>query len=221
MRIIACSDLHNGTTANYEKYHALLRIVEKECPHYFLKVGDGIELVWETMEHNLTWPPSRDVIEHERTIARTVCPVIELSGNHNLDMVQYAKLLYPIKVGEEFCIFDGITYIHGHQFDPTVRYWWEPLQTAFRKIVPCLGRRLFGTPFTLKKEGRDISYSKLVSIVERNFQLWLNGRSGVFGHTHSEFVKQRKGQTIANLGDFYDSCSFLRINDGVVHLDWI
>ena len=135
--------------------------------------------------------------------------------------VQYAGLLYPIKVGEEFCIFDGITYIHGHQFDPSCKLWWNPLQEIFKKYVPWIGLRLFGSPLELKKAGKDISYSRLCGIVETNFQLWLNGRSGVFGHTHSEFVKQRKGQVIGNLGDFYDSCSFLRINDGVVHLDWI
>lgn len=221
MRIIACSDLHNGTTANYEKYHALLQIVEKEKPHCFLKVGDGIELVWHTMDEVLAWQPSRDVLEREKAIAHSICPVIEIPGNHNLYIADYIKLLYPIKIGRLVEVFDGVVFTHGHQFDPSVKFWWTPLQKMLKRCIPLIGLRLFGSPLELKKAGQDISYSRVVSAVERNFQLWLDGRSGVFGHTHSEFVKTRKGQTIANAGDFYDSCSYLDIKDGRIELRWV
>jgi len=222
MLIVATSDLHNGTTANYDKYHKLLNIVEQMRPSLYVKIGDGQELVWQTFEHNMDWEPSRLTIEHEKRIATSICPVIEMLGNHNMNLAKFAAELYPIKVGGLYLTIDNIVYTHGHQFDPSVKYWWAPLQTAFEKFVPCIGEKLFGTPFVLKQHGKDVSYSKLVSIIEHNFQWWLQGHNGIFGHTHSEFVKQRCGQIIANSGDFYDSCSYLVIKDGKsVELKWV
>lgn len=222
MKIVVYSDAHVGGTAQYGKLMQFCEYIETYKPDMVLGVGDNLELVWRTWTDIIEFEPAYNFLLRAQEIAAKTTWV-EIPGNHNENMRDFSATLYPIKISNhDRLVADGVTYIHGHQFDPVTKFWWMPLQRLTKCILPNLHDRLFGTPLERKLVGADTSYSRLVALVERNVQLWSEGRSVVFGHTHSEFIKQKnKQQFIANCGDFYDSSSFLVVSDGKPELRWI
>jgi len=221
MKVMAMSDMHIGTTANYTKLSRFLDLVEISKPDVLVGVGDNFELVWEeSLNHILQWQPAAKVVSKMQRIA-TYIPIMLIPGNHDWFLKTYQAQLYPIRVVDAQMQFDNIIYMHGDQFDPTVRWWWNPLQKIFKTFLPSLYTHIWGTPYELKSAGKDKDYRALVGAVESAYQVWLNGRSGVFGHTHSEFLKYRRSQWIANTGDMFDSCSYLTITDGKPEIGWV
>jgi len=227
MIVFAYSDAHRGLTANYDKLHRFCDVVEYYKPDLVIGCGDNYSLDWKTWLHIVTWKPSAHSLAQQQRIASYI-KWIELPGNHNPPsaMHKIEADLYPVKVCQNTSItVDGVTYMHGDQFDDTIKYWWNPLERIFWKWMPWLYPKLFGTPYVLKKKCHDVSYSKLVGAIEARAQLWAEGgehdKSLVFGHTHSEFIKRRSLHFIANCGDFVDSCSYLVVADGVPELRWL
>lgn len=222
MYIIAYSDLHNGKTTDYSAFHAFCDRVEKLKPDMVVEVGDGDDLVWcGDFEGVLNFAPAKEAIERQKKIAAKI-RWVKIKGNHNLDIAKYAEELAPIIVLEsDRMTLEGVVYLHGHQFDPVTLHCWSPWQKVFHDLLPRLYQPLWGSPRQLKMAGDDISYSRLCGVIETNLMLWADGRSVVYGHTHSEYVKVRKGQVVANCGDMYDSRSYLEVRDGVPRLAWI
>ncbi len=221
MKVYAFSDVHIGTTANYDRFHKFLDMVQTEKPDWLIGCGDVFELVWEkNLDDILSWGPAREALEHLKSVAKSIKTVL-IVGNHDRDLPKYREQLEPAEIRSEYSA-DKVHFVHGHDFDPVEKNIWRRiLGTPLKKCAPWLYHRIWGTPFELKKRGKDKNYSKLVGTIEANLQLWADSRSVVFGHTHSEFVKYRKNQFIANAGDFYDSCSYLVISDGKPELHWV
>ena len=218
MKVVAYSDAHRGITVNYDKIMQFGEFVKNTKPDLVIGCGDNYTLDWIPWVEIISFQPSGRTIAQQIEIAEDI-PWIEMLGNHNMRLEDYAADLSPVQVSPlETLEIDGVYYTHGSQFDPTIKYWWNPLERVFWKWMPWLYPRLFGTPSVLRKSGRDISYSRLVGTVEANAQLWAEScnprKSLVFGHTHSEFIKFRDDHFIANCGDFVDSCTCIIVTDG-------
>lgn len=222
MLTYAFSDSHIGVTANYDKFHQFLDVVESEKPDRLIGVGDIIELVWTDFDNIMAWEPSRSAVNHLKQVAESGVPTSITPGNHDRDILEYATELKPIEIRLQTLFWDKLFYTHGHQFDPLEKGLWKWIcKSPLRYIAPGVYHGLYGSPYSLKQSGKDTSYSRLVGIIEAGMNLWLGSVSGVFGHTHSEFIRERRGQQIANCGDFVDSASFLIIKDGKVSLRWV
>ncbi len=229
MKVIFYTDAHRGTyrgvATNYEKLDLFCNRIEAEKPDVVLGGGDNYSLDWVTWKKMLMYTPCSRSIARQKYLASKFT-WIEMLGNHNLKLKDFAADLYPVQVySAPYIQLDGVWYTHGSQFDPTIVYWWQPLEHIFWKWMPWIYPRIFGSPSILKNAGRDKSYSKLVSLVESNAQDWAEGgetdKSLAFGHTHSEFIKHRSLHFLANAGDFVDSCSYLVVTDGVPELKWV
>ena len=219
--VIAYSDAHRGITANYNKLELLCEYIEMFKPDVVVGVGDNYELVWRDWQQINSWKDSVDSIERAKEAARKTS-WIELAGNHNINLYDYRQELLPIRVHKgDKIVIDGVTYTHGHQYDATIKFWWKPLQTIFKYVIPSLYNKIFGTPYCVKESGNDTNYSELVAMIESRVQTAYRGSPVVFGHTHSEFIKYRKSTFMANCGDFIDSCSIVVVSYGKPELIWI
>jgi UDP-2,3-diacylglucosamine pyrophosphatase LpxH len=221
MKVYAFSDVHIGKTANYDRFHRFLKTVQEAEPNWLIGCGDVFELVWgKNLEDIKGWDPAREAFEHLKSVAKSTKTVL-IVGNHDRDLPKYQEELEPAEIFPCYSV-DGVCYLHGQDFDPVEKNVWRRiLGTPLKNYAPWLYNRIWGTPFELKRRGKDKSYSKLVGTIEANLQLWAKGKSMVFGHTHSEFIKYRRSQFIANTGDFYDSCSYLVITNGKPELYWV
>lgn len=224
MKVVAYSDAHRGITANYDKLWKFDNFIKQTKPDIVIGCGDNYTLDWIPWSQILEWQPSGLSIARQKDIARSI-QWVELEGNHDTGLHKYAKDLFPVIVSHiKEMVVDGVTYTHGDQFDPTITYWWMPLERIFWKWMPWLYPRLFGTPSVLKKSGKDENYSRVVGTIEARVQRWAEGgvvdKSVVFGHTHSEFLKHRSLHFIANCGDFVDSCSCVVVTDGIPEIKW-
>ena len=215
------SDLHAGMPSCYDAFHSFLDTAEADKPDLLIGVGDIIELIWGTFYDCVARRASRDALDHLKYMARTV-PTILHPGNHDLDLWKYGIELAPLRVMQTDSLFyDGVLYIHGHQFDPVYQGTWKwitqlPLAD---KIAPCISRRLYNTPYELKAQGRDESYGKLAGLIE-TMTLLHGAEKIVYGHTHSEHIRYTRHGWSANCGDFTDSASALKVVDGVPSMVW-
>lgn len=200
MIVMAASDLHNGQpeTAwthrpSYPHIDRFFDEVERTRPDAVVVTGDG--LMEQTLVSDYDFALDRNasaVVYHARRLARRMGelgrPFILLLGNHDPDEATYRRFFLDAKV-QETAFFDGVLYIHGHQFDLVERYLWDRL---FGWAQPLLPRwlRLFQrrTPQEYLARGAEADYNRHVGLVHTNAMVEARKRGVnglIMGHTHN------------------------------------
>jgi UDP-2,3-diacylglucosamine pyrophosphatase LpxH len=239
VRSIFLSDIHLGTRAcKAERLLDFLR--EHEAEHLFL-IGDIIDF-W-SMNRGIHWSRAQNtVIQKILRRARHGEKVVFIPGNHDEALREYHGTTFgDIAVVNEYVhqTADGRRFllIHGDEFDQVTRYhkWVAVLgDIAYNGLVRANGvfswiRRRLGRPgywslagYAKRKVKRALEFIfDFEESVIRNVRD--RGLDGVIcGHIHWAAIKEIRGLTYVNCGDWVDSCTaIVEHHDGRIELiDW-
>ena len=231
VRSIFLSDIHLGTRAcKAERLLDFLRVHEAE--HLFL-VGDIVDF-W-SMSRGVHWSRAQNtVIQKVLRRARHGEKVVFIPGNHDEAVREYHGTTFgDIVVVNEYVheTADGRRFllIHGDEFDQVTRYhkWVAVLgDIAYNALVRANGvaswvRRRLGRPgyWSLARYAKRKVKKALEFIFDFEDSVIRNvrdrGLDGVIcGHIHWAAIKEVRGLTYVNCGDWVDSCTAI-----VEHLD--
>jgi UDP-2,3-diacylglucosamine pyrophosphatase LpxH len=239
VRSIFLSDIHLGTRAcKAERLLDFLR--EHEAEHLFL-IGDIIDF-W-SMNRGIHWSRAQNtVIQKILRRARHGEKVVFIPGNHDEALREYHGITFgDIAVVNEYVhqTADGRRFLllHGDEFDQVTRYhkWVAVLgDIAYNGLVRANGvfswiRRRLGRPgywslagYAKRKVKRALEFIfDFEESVIRNVRD--RGLDGVIcGHIHWAAIKEIRGLTYVNCGDWVDSCTaIVEHHDGRIELiDW-
>lgn len=239
VRSIFLSDIHLGTRGcKAERLLDFLR--EHEAEHLFL-IGDIIDF-W-SMNRGIHWSRAQNtVIQKILRRARHGEKVVFIPGNHDEALREYHGTTFgDIVVVNEYVhdTADGRRFllIHGDEFDQVTRHhkWVAVLgDIAYNTLVRSNGacswiRRKLGRPgywslagFAKRKVKKALEFifdfedSVIHNVRDR-------GLDGVIcGHIHWPAIKEIRGLTYVNCGDWVDSCTaIVEHHDGRLELiDW-
>lgn len=231
VRSIFLSDIHLGTrSCKAERLLDFLR--EHEADHLFL-IGDIIDF-W-SMNRGIYWSRAQNtVIQKILRRARHGEQVVFIPGNHDEAVREYHGTTFgDIVVMNEYVheTVDGRRFllIHGDEFDQVTRYhkWVAVLgDIAYNTLVRANGtcswiRRRLGRPgyWSLAgyakrkvKKALEFIFDFEDSVIRNVHDRGLDGV--ICGHIHWAAIKEIRGLTYVNCGDWVDSCTAV-----VEHLD--
>ncbi|HET8727373.1 MAG TPA: UDP-2,3-diacylglucosamine diphosphatase [Alphaproteobacteria bacterium] len=224
-RTIWISDVHLGTKACKADY--LLDFLKRtECETLYL-VGDIVD-GWR-LKKSWYWPQSHnDVIQKLLRKARKGTRIYYLPGNHDEFGRQFLGLMFGDVMITDQAIHttaDGrrLLVIHGDQFDVVVRYAKWLAHVGDMAYVTLLGlntvvnsvRRRLGFSYWSLSAYLKHRTKKAVEFVGR-FEIALTDEARrqqvdgvVCGHIHTAEIKDMRGMTYCNDGDWVESCTAL------------
>ncbi len=218
-KIFAISDLHIGNYHNPYAVEAFVDLAIRTPNCIVVAVGDIFELINSSMMLILSSPLHRRSLNNLRRLAQNKDLYI-VKGNHDIDLEIYAPILDPIRIllDDElnFITEEGIiTFLHGHQdrFDKTTKFF-EPLIRIFRRWIPDLYKRFYGTPSELKERNRmrwELHSGGVASLIfseaiEKKKQI-------IYGHLHRCHVnKEPTNYKAGCCGDMVSELSYIEID---------
>lgn len=228
------SDIHLGTRGS--RAGALLEFLKEAEFETLYLVGDVID-IW-ALKRGLYWPQEHnDVIQKLLRKARKGTEVIYIIGNHDEFLDKFHGLYGGISLQKNavhLCA-DGrrMLVMHGHELDAVIQNlgWLAHVgDIGYRVLMRCNGtvnffRRLFGLGHWslsayVKAEVKNVvsfigSFEEAVVRYARDFDV----DSVLCGHIHTATVRDIKGITYYNTGDWVESCTAVVENyDGSLEL---
>lgn len=232
VRALFVSDVHLGTRACQAE--RLLELLRRYDSKYLYLLGDIVDL-W-AMKRGVYWTPAQNtLVQKVLRRARHGQHVMYIPGNHDEAMREHDGVSFgEILVRNEHVHLtaDGRRFllIHGDAYDQVTRYhrWLAVLgDVGYELLVRLNGwiataRRALRRPgywslagYAKHKVKRAVSFifdfedSVLHAVRDRNLD-------GVIrGHIHSAALREVRGLTYINCGDWVDSCTaIVEHNDG-------
>jgi UDP-2,3-diacylglucosamine pyrophosphatase LpxH len=239
VRSIFLSDIHLGTRG-CEAEHLLDFLREYDSEFMFL-IGDIVDF-W-AMSRGIHWPPAQNtVVQKILRRARHGTRIYLIPGNHDEALREYTGTAFgDVRLVAEHihAASDGKRYVllHGDEYDQITRYhrWVAVLGDVLYNVLVRLNAMLSVLRRTLRISG----YWSLAGYAKRKVKSAVSfisdfeesvvhaarqrGVDGIIcGHIHSAGIRQVRGITYINCGDWVDSCTAIVEHfDGSMELvDW-
>lgn len=223
-RTVWISDLHLGTRG-CDAAGLLDFLRENEFDKLYL-VGDVIDIWRLRREHY--WPQSHnDVVQKILRKSRKGCQVIIIPGNHDEFVINFLGVFgnITIKRQDVYPTVDGrrLLIMHGHEFDAVTTHarWLAHLGDIGYTMLLQLNR-----PLNLIRSRMGLHYWSLSAYAKRRVKnavsyishfedavahyAGLHKADGIIcGHIHTPAIKQLRGVTYYNTGDWVESSTAL------------
>ncbi len=234
-RSVWISDIHLGT--KHAQVDALLEFLREVDCRYLYLVGDFID-GWQ-LRSKWHWQDSYNVlIQKLLRKSRKETQVIYITGNHDECLEQFVGMNFGTVVLAREVIHttaDGKRFLvlHGHQFDGITHFnrlldrvgtrlydWILDFNLHFNRVRRSLGFGYWSVAAYLKYKAK--AAVKYVSDFEDAIVQMAhkqNVQGVICGHIHRAEIKEDRGVTYMNCGDWVESCTALVEDfDGTIRL---
>ena len=198
------SDMHIGWEySNIEKIHNFLDTLQNLDTDIMVLNGDILDL-WRSKYSTIVKKHKYLLDRINATSARI--PTIWIRGNHDWYVPQreFPHIAFMTSYDTE-----RIHIEHGHMMDVKQRRWSWTYKYIIR-YFPTLYQRFMKSPSQIILEEDENTFLPIHAEAGR-YAVKHDKDVVVIGHTHHRLVKQFEGYTVADCGDFVDSCSYARI----------
>jgi UDP-2,3-diacylglucosamine pyrophosphatase LpxH len=224
-RSVWISDIHLGT--RHAQVDALLHFLREVDCRYLYLVGDFID-GWQ-LRSKWHWQDSYNVlIQKLLRKSRKETQIIYITGNHDECLEQFVGMNFgSVMLAREVIhvAADGKRYLvlHGHQFDGITHFnrlldrvgtrlydWILDFNLHFNRVRRSLGFGYWSVAAYLKYKAK--AAVKYVSDFEDAIVQMAhkqNVQGVICGHIHRAEIKEDRGVTYMNCGDWVESCTAL------------